>query len=315
MKRYSSYIVAAVLLLILCVLPPFISSYYVALLTMVLIFGLFAMSLDILVGYTGLPSLGHAAFFGTSAYAAAILNVKIFQNFGVELVTGLAAAAIVAAIYGLLALRTRGVYFLMITLALGMVAWGIAFSWFTVTGGDDGLPGISRPDLSPIPWNLGTTNSYFYFTLVFCTIAAIVMYLIVRSPFGYVLRGIRESETRMSSLGYNVWRYKYVAFIVAGVFAGLAGILFAYYNRFVSPVELNIVISAEALLMTILGGAGTLFGPLLGAGVIIFVKNFVSAYTEHWTMILGALYILVIVFAPQGIYGPIKNFLKRWIPL
>jgi branched-chain amino acid transport system permease protein len=315
MKGYTSYIAVAVLLVILSVLPLFLPSYYVGLLSLMLIYGIFAMSLDIITGYTGLPSLGHAAFLGVAAYTAGILNVKVFQNFGLELVAGLAAGAIIAVVFGLLALRGRGIYFLMITLALSLVLWGLALKWVAVTGGNDGLPGISRPDLSPIAWDLGTPGGYYYFVLIIFIVAATLMYLIIRSPFGLALLGIRESETRMSSLGYNVWRYKYIAFILAGVFAALAGILFVYYNGFVSPSELGIVTSAKVLLMVILGGPGTLFGPLLGAGVIVFLENFLSAYTERWLMALGAIYVLVTIFTPHGIYGPIKQFIKRWLPL
>ncbi len=315
MKTYSSYIVAAILLVILGVLPLFLPSYYVGLLSLMLIYGIFAMSLDILVGYIGLMSLGHAASFGASAYTVGILNLGAFQNFPLELVAGLTAATVVAAAFGVMALRGKGIYLMMITFSLSMVLWALSSKWVRVTNGSDGLPGISRPSLSPIPWELGITSNFYYFILIFFIVAVILMYLIVRSPFGLALIGIRESETRMSCLGYNTWRYKYIAFIVAGVFAGLAGILFVYYNRYVSPFVFDLVVSAEAFLMVILGGAGTLFGPVIGAGVITFLKNFISAYTQRWLLVLGAIYVLVILFAPHGIYGPIKQFMKRWLRL
>jgi branched-chain amino acid transport system permease protein len=278
-----------------------------------LIFAIFAMSLDIIQGYTGLPSLGHAAFMGTAAFVVGILNVKIFRgsNFGVELMAGIFSAAVVAAVLGLIVLRSKGTYLLMILMASSMMLWGIAFKWRSVTGGDDGLPGISRPNLSFIHWNLGDNTSFYYFVLLFFIIAAVLLYLVVRSSFGHTLLGIRESESRMLSLGYNIWLQKYIAFIVSAIFAGLSGVLLAYYNGFVSPSELHLVTSAEGLIMVILGGAGTLFGPAIGAGIIILVKNFVSGYTEHWMIILGALYIFTVMFAPQGVYRLAKQLLQK----
>lgn len=317
MKIRIPHISLAIMLAILGVLPLLLPSYYTSLLSLMLIFGIFAMSLDILQGYTGLPSLGHAAFWGTSAYVAGLLNVKIFggSNFGVELLAGILSAAVIAAILGLFVLRSTGTYLLMILLASSMMLWGIAFKWRSLTGGDDGLPGISRPDLSIIGWDLGTSTHYYYFVLFFFIVSAILMYLVVNSPFGYALLGIRESEMRMRSLGYNVWLHKYIAFIVAGIFAGLAGVLVAYYNGFVSPSEFHIITSAEVLIMVILGGAGTLFGPAIGAGIIIWIKNFVSGYTEHWMMVLGAIYILTVIFAPQGVYRLLKQLLRKWTPV
>jgi branched-chain amino acid transport system permease protein len=309
--KYVPCITVAVLLSIVGVLPLFISSYYVGLLTLAAIYGIFAMSLDLLIGYTGLLSLGHAAFFGISAYVVALINVRGLHNFWVELLAGLVSAAILAAAFGLIALRGRKAYFLLITVSLSLVVWGTAFNWNEVTGGADGIAGICAPSLGAI--NFSGSSSYFYFTLVFSVIAALLLYFIVRSPFGYILQGIRESEIRISCLGYNAWRYKYIAFIVAGAFAGLAGILFVWYNRFAGPSALNLVMSAEGMLMVILGGTGTLFGPVLGAIVIVLVKNITSSYTEHWTMILGVLYILVVVLAPHGVYPMIRDFLIKTV--
>ncbi len=314
MKKYISYGAAAFLLAFFLVVPSIVPAYYVGLLILTLIYGIFAMSLDILTGYTGLPSLGHAMFFGVSAYTVGILNVKVFHNFGLELISGLLAAGIIAAVFGLLTVRNRGVYFLMITLALSMVLWGLASNWGALTGGHDGLPGVSRPKLSLISWNLEVTSNYYYLVLIFFMIAAILMYLIVRSPFGVALRGIRESETRMSVLGYNVWLYKYICFIVTGLFAGVAGILFTYYSGFAHPSVLHIGTSAKVLFMFILGGPGTLFGPLVGAGIIVFLENLISAYSERWQMFLGAIYILVVICAPRGIYGPIRQLIRRSLP-
>ena len=311
MKRYLAYLTVVVLLLFLILAPTILPSYYLGLVILALIWGIFAMSLDILTGYTGLPSFGHAAFFGVAAYAAGILQARMFQNFWPLMTAGLCAAAIISALFGLLVIRSRGVYFLMITLALSMVLWGLASNWQGLTGGHDGLSGVSRPDLAPLPWSLAETGNYYYFVLIVFVIAAVLMHFIVRSPFGVALLGIRESETRMSVLGYNVWLYKYVSFIVTGIIAGLAGILFAYYNGFVHPGVLGIGTSAKVLIMTILGGPGTLFGPLGGAAIIVFLENLMSAYSERWQMFLGAVYIIVVIFAPRGIYGPIGKLIRR----
>jgi branched-chain amino acid transport system permease protein len=313
MKNPKSTVSLATIIVLLSVLPVLLPTYYTSLFSLMLIFAIFAMSLDILQGYTGLPSLGHAAFLGTSAYTVAILNVKIFKgcHFGVELIAGLLSAAVVACILGLIVLRSREVYLLMILMASSMMLWGIAFKWRSLTGGDDGLPGVSRPDLGFIHWNLGSTAHFYYFVLFFFIVAAVLMYLVVHSSFGHTLLGIRESETRMRSLGYNVWLQKYIAFNVSAIFAGLAGVLIVYYNGFVGPSELHLMTSAEVLIMVILGGEGTLFGPALGAGLIIFIKNFASGYTEHWMIILGAIYMGTIMFAPQGVYRVLKQLLQK----
>ena len=290
----------------LIALPAVLSSYQLGLLTKMLIFGIFAMSLDLLLGYAGLPSLGHAAYFGVAAYTVGLLALRVANNFWLDFPAGLAVATGVSALFGLFALRARGSYFLMITLALGQVLWGIAFGWRSLTGGDDGLPSVPRPRL-PLPWPLTDGGPFYYFVLAFFVTSILALSVIVRSPFGRALVGIRESERRMEVLGYDVWRYKYVAFVLAGLFAGVAGNLFVYFNGFVSPSYLNIVFSAAALLMVILGGAGTLVGPALGAAVIVFLENLISAYMERWVLVLGVIYVLVTLFAPSGLVGLVRQ--------
>ena len=299
-------LIAAAGLAVLGMIAPLLPSYPLTLLTQALISAIFAMSLDILLGYTGLPSMGHAAYFGVAAYAVAILAVDARAGFVTCLLAALVAAGGAAALFGLLAIRAAGTYFLMITLALGMVVWGLAFRWVSMTKGDNGISGVPRPDLAPLPGNLGEALPFFYFTLAGTALAWLGLGLLVRSPFGMSLKGIRESESRMRSLGYNVWLHKYLAFIISGIFAGFAGMLWAYYNGFVSPVDVQLVTSVEALLMVALGGSGTLVGPAIGAALIVFLKNFVSVYTKRWLLILGAVYIGVILFAPRGIVGALR---------
>ncbi len=204
---------AAAAVAVLAALPFVLSSYYLALATKMLIIAVFAMSLDVLLGYTGLPSLGHAAFFGVAGYAAGLLTVRAGWNAWAAFPAALAAGAAMGALFGLLAVRALGSYFLMITLALAQVLWGLAFGWRSLTGGDDGLSNVPKPAL-PMP--------FYYFVLVAVVLATVLLVCIVRSPFGHALRGIRESESRMRALGYNIWLYKYLAFVIAATFAGVA---------------------------------------------------------------------------------------------
>ena len=283
-------------------IAPLLSSYPLTLLTQAVIVAILAMSLDVLLGYTGLASLGHAAYFGIAAYTVAILTTQYQRGFIVCLVAGVLIAAVTAAVFGLLAIRATGTYFLMITLALGMVVWGLAFRWVSMTKGDNGITGIPRPEVA-LPWSLWSPLPFFYFALAGLIVAWALLAVLVRSPFGLSLKGIRESEGRMRALGYNVWLHKYLAFVLSGTFAGFAGVFWAYYNGFVSPVDVQLVTSVETLLMVALGGPGTLGGPALGAAIIIFLKNYVSVYTKRWLLILGAVYIGVILFAPRGVFG------------
>ncbi|HEY7598821.1 MAG TPA: branched-chain amino acid ABC transporter permease, partial [Candidatus Limnocylindrales bacterium] len=235
-------VVGAAALGVAAVVAPTLPSYPLTLLTQAAIMAILAMSLDILLGYTGLPSLGHAAYFGAAAYAVGILATERQAGFVTCLVAGLLVAAVTAALFGLIAIRATGTYFLMITLALGMVVWGLAFRWVSMTKGDNGIAGVPRPDVG-LPLNLGAPLPFFYFTLAAALVAWVLLGLLVRSPFGLGLMGIRESESRMRALGYNVWLHKYLAFVLSGVFAGFAGALWAYYNGFVSPVDVHLVTS------------------------------------------------------------------------
>jgi len=289
----------------LAALGPVMPAYPLTLVTQALIFGILAMSLDVLLGYTGLPSLGQAAYFGVAAYVVALLATERQVGLLGCAAAGIALAAVTAAVFGFVAIRARGTYFLMITLALGMVVWGLAFRWVSLTKGDNGVSGVPRPELGAL--SLSAPLPFFYFSLLVAAAVWTVLGLVVVSPFGLGLKGIRGSESRMEALGYNVWLHKYVAFVLAGTFAGVAGVLWAYYNGFVGPTDVQLVTSVEALLMTALGGPGTLIGPAIGAGIIVFLKNFVSVYTKRWLLILGAVYIGVILFAPHGVVGAFRR--------
>ena len=300
--------------LLLAMAPLYLSSYLLTLLTQAVISAMLAMSLDLLLGYTGLASLGHAAYLGLGAYSVGVLTTQYGANFWGTLAGGIVLAAGVAMLFGLIALRATGVYFLMITLALGMVVWGLAQRWVSLTQGDNGISGIPKPNLG-LPWSFSTSTAFYYLVLVGFLVTYTVLRAVVRSPFGQSLVGIRESESRMRTLGYHVWLHKYISFIIAGTFGGFAGVFWAYYNGFVSPTDVELATSVEILLMVALGGRGTLLGPTLGAGIIVLLRNLVSVYTQRWLLILGAIYVLTIIYAPEGIVGAVRQWLhsRKWL--
>jgi len=301
---------AAVVLAGLAMLPSVAPTYYLHLLTLTFCYGIMAMSLDLLVGYTGLSSFGHAAYFGVAGYTAGVLATRFGWGFWPAAGTGIATAALTAAVFGLLAIRAIGAYFLIITLALGQVIWGLAYRWVSMTGGDNGLRGIPRPLLG-FGLNLGRIQEFYYFALATTVVATGLMYLLVRSPFGLSLRGIRESESRMRVLGYDTFLHKYLIFVIAGLFSGVAGALYVYYNSFVSPADVNLVASANALLMVILGGTGTLFGSLVGSALLVFLQNLLSGITQRWLTVLGVILVLSVMYAPLGIVGAGRTILTR----
>ena len=292
----------AVLAVFLLVSPPFLSAYWIGLLTQVVILGILAMSLDLLIGYTGLPSLGHAGFFGVAAYGVGVLSTTYHAGVWTSVAAGFVAGTGLAALFGLIVSHVRDVYFLMITMALGMVLWGLSFRWIPVTGGDNGISGIPRLEtLAGLPVS-GPVPFYYIALLVFAACAAL-MTLLVRSPFGLTLRGIREHEPRMRSLGFNTWLHGYLSYVCAGAFASVSGIVWAFYNGFVSPTYLDLTASSELFLMVTLGGPATLVGPVIGAAAIVILKNVMSAYTARWLLILGIVYIVTILWAPQGLWN------------
>ena len=292
---------ALVALAALALAPVVFPGYYLGLLTKSLILGLFAMSLNLLLGLCGLSTFGHALYFGVAAYSVAFVSL----HFGItSLWLNLAIAVLLAGLLSIvlvpLTLRARGTYYGMITLAIAQVGWGIAHGWRSVTGGDDGLPGLKRPEVLGV--SFAGEVSFYYLTLVVCGICAALIAVFIASPFGHALVGTRENETRMRVLGYNVWRYQYAASIIATLFAGVAGVMFAYFTGYVSPVYLSISMSAQTLLMVVLGGSTALFGPVLGALIIVLLDNLVSYVTERWLLVLGIVYVLVTLYAPRGLW-------------
>lgn len=303
-KRWVKPTLLFIVFLVFLALPRitltfFGSTYLVELFVQSMIYGILALSLNLLLGYMGFPSLGHGAYLGIGAYATGICIIKLHMGTLPASILAILIATFAAALFGLFALRARGVYFLMITLALAMLVWGLAYRWVSLTAGDNGISGISRPQLGP--WSLREITHYYYFVFGIFLLCLFIISRIVRSPFGRSLVGIKESESRMRTLGYNVWLHQYICFVIAGFFGGVSGVLFIFYNGFISPPSLEVTPNMEILLMVALGGPGTIIGPFIGAIVIVFLKNFVSVYTERWLIFLGSIYILTILYAPKGI--------------
>jgi branched-chain amino acid transport system permease protein len=269
-----------------------------------LAFAILAMSLDILLGFTGLASMGQAAYFGVGAYLTAVLATKFHFGLGWDfwlvIVLGILLGAALAAVFGLFAIRASDVYFLMITLALGQCVWGLAYRWNSLTGGDNGINLNARPNFGI---DLSNEVTFFYLVFGFFTVSMALMYVLVRSPFGRSLAGIRERELRMKILGYNTWLHKYIAFIIAGAFGGLAGVLWAHTNGHVSPENVVLTTSVDALLMVVLGGAGTLVGATIGTAIVFGLREYLSTLVPWWQYVLGGVYVLIILYLPTGLMG------------
>ena len=294
------------------VVAPFTGPFIILLLAQILVLGIIAMSVDLLLGYTGLPSLGQAAYLGVGAYLTAILATKygfgLGWDFWLVVAMGMAAGAATAAVFGLFAIRASGVYFLMITLALGMCVWGLAYRWNSLTGGDNGINMRGRPKFGI---ELANDLTFFYVVLGFFIASFFALQLLVNSPFGKSLVGIRERELRMRILGYNTWLHKYIAFIIAGAFGGLAGVLWAHLNGIVSPTDVLLPASVDVLLMVVLGGPGTLVGGLIGATVVVFLREYLATVVQWWQYVLGAVYVATILYLPGGIMGFLKGGARR----
>jgi branched-chain amino acid transport system permease protein len=297
--RYGIYVLIGAACILL---PPFISAYGRTMIAKVLIYGIFALSLNLLFGYAGLFSLGHAAFFGVGAYTAAILMARCgIESFWLVMVGSLLSVTLCAAFFGIISLKVARIYFLLVTLAVGQLLYSVAIKWRSVTGGSDGIVAIPYPNIG-IPWFTMASTSFYYFVFIFFVICFFLLYRVAKSPFGRALQGIRGDERRMQCLGYNTWLYKYISFIVGGVFAGVAGVLAMYQNGFVGPGQLGVFTSTTAMLMVTLGSDRVFWGPLLGAALVIFLEYFSSLYTpERWPLILGGAFVLSVTFLRGGV--------------
>ncbi|MCC7486512.1 MAG: branched-chain amino acid ABC transporter permease [Burkholderiales bacterium] len=301
-----------VVLLAVLLVTPHSGSYIIVLVTHALIFAILAMSVDLLLGYTGLPSLGQAAYLGMGGYLTAILAERyqfgLDWTFWLVVPAGMLFAAATAAFFGLFAMRAAGVYFLMITLALGMCVWGLAYRWNSVTGGDNGIIMPPRPQFGI---DLADDVTFFHVVFGFFIATLALLRLLTRSPFGRSLVGIRENEARMRVLGYDTWLHRYIAFVIAGAFGGLAGVLWAHAHGLMSPEDIVLATSVDALLMVVLGGPGSLVGGTIGAAIVVFLREYLSTLVAWWQYVLGAVYVLTILYLPGGLLSIPDRWRRR----
>jgi branched-chain amino acid transport system permease protein len=272
--------------------------YYINVSSQILFYAVFALGLNILVGYAGLVSLGHAGLFGVASYAVGFMLAAGFgHTFAIIAAIGIGLFSM--AIFAALSLRSTGIGFIMITLALGQILWGLAYRWISVTGGDNGINLHGRP--APFGISLSSPSAFYYATLFVFLVSVVAVAIFSRSPFGAALKGTRDQARRMNALGYHVWAIRFWACLLSGLLTAIAGILFVYYNQFISPQALALTSSAEVLLMVISGGPATLLGPIVGAALVVVVKNVVSGYIERWNFLLGTIFVAIVILMPEGL--------------
>lgn len=303
--------VGAVLVISLLVVPWLLPQYAMFILTTWLIIAIFGMSLDILIGYLGYVSFGHAAFYGLGAYGVMLAALNLGQSMVLNVLVALLVVIAVAAIFGAIVLRVARMQFIMITLALAQALWGLVFRWSSVTGGDSGLVGLARPTL-PLFGDLQDPYYFYYFVVTVFAASTVLLIMLVRSPLGLTWKGIKDNEPRMRALGYNVWLHKYIAYMVAALFGGVAGILNSYLTGFVSPEAVSLTTSATVILVVILGGVGTIVGAFIGAGIVVLVRHVASSYTDRWSLLLGLIYMVCVLILPYGIAGVPRRLRQRW---
>jgi branched-chain amino acid transport system permease protein len=288
--------------------PLAVGQFWMTLITQIYIYGLLALSVDLLLGHAGLYSLCHASFFAVAAYTTAILQVRHGAPTLLAAPAGIVAGTLLAILYGA-SVRTRGVYFILITIALGYIIWGAVYRWASFTGGDNGITNVPPPSIGSV--TIASQTAYYYFALAVVLLCALGYRILIRSPFGLTLRGIKASESRMRSLGYRTTKHLYVAFVISGAMASLAGVLYVYYNRFINPVAASFQISVEVSLMAIVGGSGTIIGPFLGSGIVLGLRNWVSSFFEFHAAVMGIVFIATILWAPHGLVGLFSRLRAR----
>jgi len=295
----------AIVLAALALAPLFLSEWLTVFVTEMLIMALFALAFNLLFGFTGLLSFGHAAYFSLGAYTTGMILIKVTPSIPLAFLVGFLVATFAAWIIGYLCVRLDEIYFAMLTLAFGMMIHTIIWQWDSLTGGADGLVGIPRPQF--LFFNLSDNTPYYYFTLIVVVICAAILWLIINSPFGLTLKSIRENHERVEYLGINMKRYRLISFVISGFFCGVAGALFAPFEKAISPGIAFWTKSAEPVFMSLLGGMNIFFGPVAGAAIFMYLKEIISGYTEYWMFPLGAILILIVIFLPGGIFGFIRD--------
>jgi branched-chain amino acid transport system permease protein len=302
----------SIILVLLIAAPLVLPEFWRRFLTEILIWGLLAMSSDLLIGYTGLVSFGHSAFFGLGMYgaAAALLTLRP-PSLWLAIVYGLVAAALVAGFVAYFSTRLRDIYFAITTLIFSQIFYVVIFTWTEVTGGENGLtfsrPALAVPGLFSVPF---TTETLHWFVLAVVTLSYLALRRITQSPFGMVLQSIRENEARTRAIGYPIERYQMVAVMLSGLFAGLAGVLYAVQNRFAAPDFVFFLVSGEVVIFNVIGGIGTLVGPIVGAAFYLLLREGLSRFlTEYYLIPVGLMFIAMVIFMPQGLLG----FARRWL--
>jgi branched-chain amino acid transport system permease protein len=304
------WIATALFAVVVLLLPFYAGDFYINLGSQILIAAIFALSLNLLVGFGGMTSLGHASYLGVAAYISALLTSRYGFDHGTAAAISIAGTVVMAAFFGVIALRATGLGFLMITLALSQVLWGLAYRMSDVTNGDNGIAGLTRP--TPFGVSLESAASFYWFALVVTVIAFVMMAIFVSSSFGSSLKGVRDQPRRMAALGFNPWMIRWITFIYAGFWGGIAGLLYVYYNKYIHPTSLSTTSSAEALLGVIAGGSGTLGGPAVGAALVLLLKNYASAYIERWNMLLGLVFLFIVLVMPTGIVPGLQKLMARF---
>ena len=295
-----------ILFVLLLISPFLLTRFYIYLLALILVSGLAATSLNLVLGYGGIYQFHHAVFYGVGAYGAALTITKLGYSPWIGFLIGPLLAAFLSLVMGTICVRLSKLYFGMLQISLGSLVWAIVYRWYSFTGGDDGIHGVSMPGL------IASTTGSYYFTLLVTTVCLIVMYLIVKSPFGSALQGIRDNPIRSEAVGVNVKLHQLVALVIAGFFAGVAGVLFVVVDNSAFPDMLFWTLSLEILIMCLLGGWLTFFGPMLGAAMMVVLRTFTSTFTEYWTLLQGIILMLVIIFLPEGVLGYVNAKFKQF---
>jgi len=286
-------------------LPFGLPRFYTYLTALIVTTGLFATSLNLALGFGGIFQFHHAVFYGTGAYAAAVMITKLGYPQWLAFALAPLVAAVLSFIIGLICIRLSKLYFGMLQISLGSLVWAIAYRWYSFTGGDDGIHGI------PVPSIISSSRGAYYFTLIVAGLSMFFMYRLLHAPFGSTLQGIRDNAVRSEAVGVNVRRHQLITIIIAGFFAGVAGVLFVVVDNSVFPDMMFWTLSLEITIMALLGGWFTFLGPMLGAAIMVLLRTFVSGYTEYWTLVLGIVLILVILFLPEGVLGKVFEIWNR----
>jgi branched-chain amino acid transport system permease protein len=302
---------AAAAVVALAIAPWALARHQLSILTDLLIFGLFALSLDLIMGYTGMVSFGHAAYFGLGAYGSALVLIHFEQPIPVALLTGAVLAGVIALPVGWFSTRATGIYFAMLTLAFAQLLYTVAYKWRDLTGGSDGIAGVPKTTLFWGGPSLASAGAFYAVVAVAVVVSLVACRAIVTSPFGRALQAIRENERRFVSLGRDSRPFKLTVFVISATFAGLAGALFAPFRGFASPEVMFWVASGQGLMMVITGGIGTLVGPVIGAMVFILIQEILSSYTEHWMIFTGLIFVLMVIFLPGGLVGTARRLAAR----